>query len=848
MMHQYLAIKAQHPARLVLYRMGDFYELFYDDARRAADLLDITLTQRGQSAGAPIPMAGVPVHALDTYLARLVRLGESVAICEQIGDPRTSKGPVERKVVRIVTPGTATDDALLSRDRDSVLVAVAADLKSGRYGLASCELARGAVELAELASASALLAELARIQPAELLVPDHTGLPADLTSWPGLTRRPEWNFTAAVATEQLGRQFGTRRFDAFELGDAPLASIAAGALLAYLHETQCHELAHVDRLQLLRTDDAITLDPIARRNLEITEDQNGEVAASLFGVLNRCATPMGTRRLRRWLARPLRDRARVGARHDAVEALADTHADAAVLALLRGGGDTERVLARIGLASASPRDLMALLNLLEKLPEVAETLERHANAVLGQLAGPLAIDPQLASRLRAALADPAPPRLGEAAAIAGGFDAELDELRALAEDADGVLLAYEAREREASGIAQLRVRFQRVHGYLIELPRSQAERAPPHFERRQTLKNAERYSTTELRRIEDRLSGAKERAAARERAIYTDLLDSLRASLEPLTGVVDALARVDSLCALAKVARERSWVRPRLRAERGIRIDGGRHPVVETLSDHPFIANDLDLHEERRLLVITGPNMGGKSTYMRQTALIVILASAGSFVPANHAEIGPIDRIFTRIGAADDLASGRSTFMVEMTETATILHQATAESLVLMDEIGRGTSTFDGLALAWACAERLVGDIGALTLFATHYFELTALPQLDPRAANVHLGAAEHGDGVVFLYAVEDGPASQSYGLAVAALAGVPRAVIQAARKRLAQLERDAVRTAADGGQLALFDNAPAPAPPDRLRTALAGFDPDRLSPREALDAMYHLRSLLDSE
>ncbi|MEF3192690.1 MAG: DNA mismatch repair protein MutS [Halothiobacillaceae bacterium] len=839
MMRQYLALKAEFPNTLLFYRMGDFYELFYEDARRVAALLDLTLTHRGQSAGEPIPMAGVPYHAAEGYLARLVKMGESVAICEQIGDPATSKGPVERKVVRIVTPGTLTDEALLEDKRENLLAAMTPGRKG--WGLAWAELASGRFRAMELPDDEALASELARLAPAELLHPEDAVLPPSIAEQSGRRPRPAWHFDPERGTRALCAQFQVHDLSGFGLAGHALAIGAAGALLAYLQDTQRAALPHLTGIGLERREDGLLLDPIARRNLELDSSMSGERRHSLLGVLDRTVTALGARELRRWLHRPLRDRTTLLARQEAISALIETRAFEPLQDLLRETADVERILARIALRSARPRDLSALRHTLGQLPGLVagiKALDRPALNPLLDLLQPL---PEAHHLLTAAIAEPPAALLRDGGVIAEGFDAELDELRALSVNADAFLLELEQRERERTGIPTLKVAYNRVHGFYIELTRAQAEKAPADYIRRQTLKGAERYITPELKAYEDKVLSARERALAREKLLFDSLLDALIGHREALQRVAEGIARLDVLCTLAQRAVELDWCCPVLSDDAGINIQGGRHPVVEAHLDAPFIANDTILTPEQSLLLITGPNMGGKSTYMRQTALIVLLAHIGSYVPASAARIGPIDRIFTRIGASDDLASGRSTFMVEMTETANILHHATAQSLVLMDEIGRGTSTFDGLALAWAVAERLL-EIGAYTLFATHYFELTRLPESHATARNAHLAAVEHGDRIVFLHSVQDGPASQSYGLQVAALAGVPRKVINNARRRLRELEN--LSRANPLPQLDLF-SLPAVAEPSPALEALRELDPDAMSPRQALEALYRLKELL---
>jgi DNA mismatch repair protein MutS len=840
MMQQYLSLKAQHPDMLLFYRMGDFYELFYNDAEKAARLLDITLTQRGASAGKPIKMAGVPWHAVEQYLAKLVKLGESVAICEQVGDVATAKGPVERAVTRIVTPGTLTDAGLLEEKTDNVLLAIAA--QRGTIGLAWLNLASGDFRVME-ASTRALADELRRIAPAEMLVAEDANV--EMTPDLGaVTRLPVWHFDTDAARRLLEQHFGTAGLDGFGVADLELALGAAGALLAYARKTQSQALTHVVALLAERGDEYVRIDAATRRNLELTETLRGTPAPTLFSEIDGCASTMGSRLLRHWVHHPLRDRAALAARHEAVEALcgeAGSGPYAAAQALLKRCADIERIATRIALKSARPRELAALRDSLALLPELAAVIAPAQAPRLSELTAALAMPADCADLLRRSIADDPSALVRDGGVIAPGHSPELDELRALQSNAGDFLVQLEARERERTGIPNLRVEYNRVHGYYIEVTNAHAEKVPDDYRRRQTLKNAERYITPELKAFEDKALSAQERAAALEKSLYDELLAALAPHVPRLQSIARAVAEIDVLCAFAATAFARDWRRPQFVDESAIEIDAGRHPVVESQVEQ-FIANDTRLSPTRRLLLITGPNMGGKSTYMRQVALIVLLAHVGSFVPARAARIGPVDRIFTRIGAADDLAGGRSTFMVEMTESANILHNATESSLVLMDEVGRGTSTFDGLALAWAIARHLVERVRGYALFATHYFELTGLAQDYREVANVHLDAVEHKDRIVFLHALEEGPASQSYGLQVAALAGVPGAVIRAARRYLQDLER---RSLQRDGHADLFAAPPAPeADRHPALDLLESVNPDELTPRDALDLLYRLRKL----
>lgn len=852
MMQQYLRIKAEHPDELVFYRMGDFYELFYEDAKRAAKLLDVTLTARGKSNGEPIPMAGIPYHAADGYLAKLVRAGVSVAICEQIGDPATSKGPVERKVVRIVTPGTVSDEALMDSGRDNLLVAV--HQQANTFGIASLDIASGRFMVLEVQGLDAVLGELQRLNPAELLINDDLTTPELAAKRRGLRRRAPWEFELESARRLLSQQFGTQDLAGFGCDHLHAAVAAAGCLLNYARETQRAALPHVRGLSYEDHDQAVLMDAATRRNLELDINLGGTEENTLFSVLNTTATAMGGRLMRRWLNRPLRDLSALQARQDAVAELADGYAYETQHDILKRVGDMERILGRLALRSARPRDLARLYASLATYPELQNALKSKQAARLQALGSQISEFPDLVELLDKALVENPPVVIRDGGVIAPGFDEELDELRNISTNAGQYLLDLETRERERTGISTLKVGYNRVHGYFIELTRSQAEQAPADYIRRQTLKNAERYITPELKTFEDKALSAKSRALTREKALYDELIERLNQDLIALQDSAAAVAELDLLSTLAERAESLGFCRPSLSPEPGINIADGRHPVVERVAEHPFVPNDLHFSDERQMLVVTGPNMGGKSTYMRQAALIVLLAHIGSFVPAREAQIGLVDRIFTRIGSSDDLAGGRSTFMVEMTETANILHNATPRSLVLMDEIGRGTSTFDGLALAWACAHHLAEKVHAYTLFATHYFELTRLPDRLSGVANVHLDATEHKDNIVFLHKVQEGPASKSYGLQVAKLAGIPTEVLVRAREQLDLLESgqedDKAATKTDRKpvpapsnepfQGGLFDSAPHPAV-----EALTALDPDDLTPREALARLYELKQLL---
>ena len=863
MMAQYLRIKGDYPTMLVFYRMGDFYELFHEDAEKAARILGITLTARGTSNGQPIKMCGVPFHSLDGYLAKLVKLGESCAICEQIGDPALSKGPVERKVVRVVTPGTLTDSDLLPEKAERPLLAMCmlSQRKTVTVGLAWLSLASGMLRLMEFsgdarAAESRLAHELERIAPAEILRADCADL-FESESAAHTNRVPEWHFDVLKGHQALLEQLGVATLTGFGADGMGAAFGAAGALLRYAQSTQGRGLQHVKSLACETENEYIGLDAATRRNLELTETIRGQEAPTLFSLLDGCRTAMGSRMLRHWLHHARRRQAVARSRHEAIAALAQADAVAGLSALLSNVPDIERITTRIALLSARPRDLSCLRDGLKQLPALREMVARcfvpGDTTLLREIHDLLAPPEACLDLLSRAIMDEPSVMVRDGGVFARGFDAELDELRALSENAGQFLVDLEARERARTGIANLRVEYNRVHGFYIEVTNGQADKVPEDYRRRQTLKNCERYITPELKAFEDKALSAQDRALAREKMLYDQLLADLAPFIACLQSIAGGLAQLDTLVALTSHAVRNNWCAPQLVDAPCLSIVEGRHPVVENQIER-FIANDCRLSNERRMLLITGPNMGGKSTFMRQVALITLLAYVGSYVPATQATIGPIDRIFTRIGASDDLANGRSTFMVEMTESAAILNGATEHSLVLMDEVGRGTSTFDGLALAWAIARHLIESSRSFTLFATHYFELTQLPETHPSAVNVHLSAVEHKDSIVFLHAVQDGPASQSYGLQVAQLAGVPPTVIRAARKHLARLESQALDTTP---QLDLFaapageaEEAPAPvgapeAADDALQQALAAIDPDALSPREALERLYELKRLV---
>ncbi len=843
-MQQYLRIKADYPDTLLMFRMGDFYEVFYEDARKAAKLLDITLTARGSSAGEPIPMAGIPYHALDGYLVKLIRKGESAAICEQVSEPTPGKGIVDRKVVRIVTPGTVTDEALLSGRQDNLLAAAARIGKS--WAIAWMDLSSGRFLVRLLPDQIELETQLERLMPTELLIAEDSDWAESLSGQRGLRKRAAWHFDRESAYHLLTEQFGTKDLGGFGLEDEPAAIAAAGALLQYAQETQRTALPHLRSIQMENPQTHLHLDAATRRNLELLHHPEGRSEHTLAGIMDSTVTPMGGRLLRRWIAEPIRDRKRLQIRHKTIGALLDTRLYESLRTHFRSIGDIERILARVALGSARPRDLTGLRQALGVLPDIKTSLAQSNQEYLQQCGDQIEYLPDIFDLLTAALVDEPPVLIRNGGVIAAGYDSELDDLRNLSENANDFLTEYEIRQREESGIPSLKVGYNRVHGYFIEITHAHTDKVPLHYKRRQTLKAAERYITEELKTFEDQVLSSRDRAQTRELHCYEQLVARLQSELETLQSVAGAISRLDVLCAFTERAISLDFCCPELSKESGIDIRDGRHPVIEHVQSEAFTPNNTKMNPQRRMLIITGPNMGGKSTYMRQTALICLLAYTGSWVPATSAVIGPLDRIFTRIGAGDDLSRGRSTFMVEMTETANILHSASQDSLVLMDEIGRGTSTYDGLALAWAVAEYLARQVKAYTLFATHYFELTHLPEQLEGVKNVHLKAVEHGDSIVFLHSVNDGPASQSYGLQVAALAGIPKNVLRRARFQLSKLEQGDN----NNPQMGLFSTYEEPEPelePDNpVLDKLDDIDPDELTPRAALDLIYTLKSLLN--
>jgi len=844
MMQQFLRIKAEHKNMLLFYRMGDFYEMFFDDAKKASRLLDITLTKRGHSGGEPIPMCGIPYHAADNYLARLVKAGETIALCEQIGDPATSKGPVERKVVRVVTPGTLTDDALLEERQENLLCCLYQH--ESFWGMATVEVSSGRFICSQLSSETQLQAEISRIDPAEIIYCEDQQLPLENRYQQCAHSQPPWYFDQDTCSRLLNEQFHTKDLRGFGLQDYPLAIAAAGCLLQYVQDTLRTALPHLQHIKTEQISDSLLIDSASRRNLELTESlsSTGGQQNTLYSILNLCSNSMGARELKRWMQKPLKQQQTIRNRHQAIATLIEQQLYDTLSEQLKSISDIERISSRIALLTARPRDLTSLLSSLLLLPKIQQGLTPLDDSLLETLSASISPLPELVTLLQTAIIKEPPLLIRDGGVIAKGYDAELDELRGLSQNADQFLLDLETREKESTGI-NLKVAYNRVHGYYIEVSKLHSEKVPEHYIRRQTLKAVERYITPELKSFEDKVLSARERSLAREKQLYEALLVTLSTHCSQLQQIAISLAQLDVLVSFASCAEQFNWSQPDLTDQNLLQIEAGRHPVVEQVQSEPFIANDVFFDTDKRVLMITGPNMGGKSTYMRQTALIVILACMGSYVPAKQATIGPIDQVFTRIGASDDLSSGRSTFMVEMTEAANILNNATANSLVLMDEIGRGTSTFDGLSLAWACAQHLAAETHAMTLFATHYFELTQLSENYDSLVNVHLDAIEHGEKIIFMHQVKPGAASQSYGLQVARLAGLPENIIKQARLKLEELEQQNLQ---QHPQFDLFA-APQVMEPELQTHAVLDelniLDIDNLSARQALDILYSLKEKL---
>lgn len=863
MMQQFLRLKADHREELLFYRMGDFYELFFDDAKKASKILDITLTSRGKSNGEPIPMAGIPYHAAESYIGKLIRNGVSVAVCEQIGDPATSKGPVDRKVVRVITPGTITDEAFLDEKNDNIIAALY--FNGEKYGLATMDISRSFFNTSEIENnSSAVLAELARLSPAELLIQDSENSASFTFDIPSVQKRPDWDFDIEFAHKKLLHQFEASNLDSFIDPQYSSAIIAAGCLLQYALETQKGHLPHIRSLEFSAKRDFIQIDASTRRNLELCSNLRGEVDNTLVSVIDKTATPMGGRLLRRWLNQPIREQSVLQQRYQCIDNLLNDYLFESLKTNLKSIGDIERILSRVALRSARPRDLSRLRDSIACLPQIHQTLSKSSSILneeinadsdlLANILQRVSQFPDISEELERAILENPPMLIRDGGVIASGYDEELDELRGISENAGQFLIDLEIQEKENTGISTLKVGYNRVHGYYIEISRAQSDRAPDHYIRRQTLKNTERYITPELKGFEDKALSSKSRALAREKHLYENLLDTLFESLENLQTCANAIAELDVLNNFAECADQLNLCQPKLTPSTGIDIKDGRHLVVEDVLEDQFVSNDLSFSDSKKMMIITGPNMGGKSTYMRQTAQIVLLAYIGSYVPAQSAEIGPIDKIFTRIGSSDDLAGGRSTFMVEMSETAYILHNASENSLILMDEIGRGTSTFDGLSLAWACAINLISEVNAYTLFATHYFELTSLPEQYESAFNVHLTASELEEKIIFLHRVKQGAANQSYGLQVARLAGLPSEVISKAQSKLVELENQELGhkyvpdTGVDSSQPKqssplqndLFAQPTNPA----LTAFIDQLDPDDCSPKQALEAIYQLKNL----
>lgn len=839
MMRQYLTIKAQHPDILLFYRMGDFYELFFDDAKKAAKLLDISLTARGKSSGEPIPMAGVPYHAAENYLAKLVQHGESIAICEQTGDVSQSKGPVKREVVRIVTPGTLSDEYLLPEKQDNLLACVFEE--KNHYGFATFDITSGRFITYQLQSIEELDTQLQRTQPAELLHPESFSALETISQKAYCRRRPDWEFELQTCQSVLTKQFNTLNLHGFGLEKQPLAICAAGALMQYLKDTQRTALMHIQAIKTESIHNYVLLDSATQKNLELIQNLSGSTSHTLSEILDNTTTAMGSRLLKRWILQPLRCHTKLNERLNAVEELLNTNIYQELPTHLKVIGDLERILSRVSLRNARPRDFARLRDALTVLPNIYEELDITKAPLLQTLKQHISHFADEADLLSRAITEQPPLLIRDGGVIKEGYHPQLDHWRNLSQGASDELEKIEQQERDSTGLSTLKIKFNKVHGYAIEVSRAQSHLVPEHYQRRQTLKNTERYIIPELKNYEEQVLSSQENALTLEKQLWEELFDLLMPSISRLQQAAYSCAELDVLSNFSERADTLCYTRPTFSHEQGIHIVDGRHPVIEQALNKPFISNDVTLNHQQRMLMITGPNMGGKSTYMRQTALICLMAHIGCYVPAKQATIGRINRIFTRIGAADDLASGRSTFMVEMTETANILHHATSESLVLMDEIGRGTSTYDGLSLAWATAHDLAKRLECLTLFATHYFELTQLDKNIPTIANWHFDAIEHEQGIVFKHRIKQGAASQSYGLQVASLAGIPNHVIHEAEKKLRSLESNNPSSEQTTPKKIITEHG---SEPSRLERAFENIQPDELSPKEALNLMYELKKL----
>lgn len=848
MMRQFLKIKAQHPDHLLFYRMGDFYELFYEDAKSAAELLDLTLTSRGKSNGKPIPMAGIPYHAVDNYLAKCVKAGLSIAICEQVGDPNQSKGPVERKVQRIITPGTLTDEALIDEKREPILISIYE--KNTKFGISWLAMASGKFFISECKNNDELISILSQLDIAEIISANkdilcHNSINKDL-----LRERPEWEFDLDTSIKELNKQFGTHDLSSFGVDDYSLALCAAGALLQYVNSTQSSSLTHIKKILLHSKNDHLRIDSISRKNLELDVNLSGNEENTLFSVLNSTLTPMGSRLLKEWMLKPLNNINFIKERQQAIEAITNDYFFEQIREQIKPIGDIQRILTRISLKSARPRDLIKLSDAINIFPKLNNTLKNIDNLFIQKINNQIGLFPDEEILLKKSLIENPPMTIKDGGVIADGYDDELDSLRKLNTNASDFLIELEQREQKRTGLSSLKVGYNRIHGYYIEISKVQSNNAPTEYVRRQTLKNAERFIIPELKSFEDKALSAKSKALSREKYLYDQLIEKLNIRLSELQESADALAIIDCLTCLAERADYYNWCPVNIKDNPGINIKKGRHPVVENFSTKPFIPNDLHLNNKLHTLVITGPNMGGKSTYMRQVALITVLAHMGSKVPADSADIGIVDQIFTRIGSSDDLSGGRSTFMVEMSETANILHNATKNSLVLMDEIGRGTSTFDGLALAWSCIKYLAEEIKSLTLFATHYFELTSLAEKMNCSDNIHLDAREYENEIVFMHTVKSGPANKSYGIQVANLAGIPKEIINFARKKLLDLENENIketdkRNYSDkpSKQVDFFEMDSS-----KIESLIENMDPDKMTPLQALESIFLLKNELSKK
>lgn len=837
MMQQYLQIKKEHQDKLLFYRMGDFYELFFNDAIEASKLLEITLTQRGQASGSPIPMAGVPYHAAENYLAKLVKLGKVVAICEQVSEP-SAKGLVERQITRIVTAGTLIEDSLLGDLTPKLLASCFAEVKAGtlHFGLAILDFATGAFEAIDGKTLDALKAHLTRFNPAEIIFPEKILDPLmPFAKQKNAILRPIWTFDSSTACQKIISQFKISDVNVLGFNHNSLSIKAAGAILEYAESMHLSRLPHIRRLKKLAQEKYLFLAENTLHHLELAETHSKIKNASLFHLLNNCQSPMGSRELLQRIRAPLRCHETLEARYELLQDLLQ-HNLGTIRALLEGIGDAERSLTRILMTQAKSKDLLVIRDFISRIPLLKKELSRASQISLQQLAALFKTQDELAATLQKALSETPPALLTDDGLIAPGFNTQLDEYRNIAANFDDCLQKMELAEREKTGIKSLKIGYNRVHGFYIEITKAHSTPIPSDYTRRQTLKNAERYITEELKSFEIKVLEAREKASQLETEIAKKLVESIKAAASGLENNIEHFKTLDVTASLAKIALQNQWTRPILSPKKIINIQEGRHPVVEHFNDNAFIPNDCLLNQKEHSFIITGPNMGGKSTFMRQVALNVILAHIGSYVAAKKAQFGPLDAIYTRLGANDDISSGRSTFMVEMTETASILHQATENSLVIVDEIGRGTTSHDGSRIAAATLLYLANHIQCFTLFATHFFELTQIANQHDNMINKHVSVKKHRDDIIFLYALKDGPTHESHGLYVAQLAGLPSEVL----KNASNMHFDASKPPQTSTEQIIFSS--------EVDTLLDTIDPNSVTPLEALEILVQLKNKRNKE